>query len=150
VPTIARLSSKNPTAAFLNVAVFSPDDEFILTGEGWPTFAARLWDSKTGQLLRSFTGHKWSVDSVAFDATGTCILTGSDAVRLWSIADLAAQLEAAAKPNGLELRWRTGILQRSYNVNGPWESTGFTSPCVMPSDAPAAFFRVSIPAHTAD
>ncbi|HXG46157.1 MAG TPA: hypothetical protein VNO52_00910 [Methylomirabilota bacterium] len=56
--------------------------------------------------------------SLAFNATGTSILKGSGLVRLWSIADIAARLESARKPNGLELRWRMGTLQQANSVNG--------------------------------
>jgi hypothetical protein len=38
------------------------------------------------------------VNSVAFVATGTSILTGADIVRLWSIADIAGRLESERKP----------------------------------------------------
>src|SRR5258708_2362677 len=98
-------------AAFLEAAVFSPDGRFILGGEGWPFFTARLWDARSGEVLRVFAGHTAPVVSVAFNASGTSILTGSDIVRLWSIADLAARLESERKPDGLELRWSAGTLQ---------------------------------------
>jgi len=52
-----------------------------------------------------FAGHAGEVYSIAFDPTGICLLTGSDIVRLWSIADIATRLESERKPDGLELRW---------------------------------------------
>jgi WD40 repeat protein len=66
---------------FLADAVFSPDGRFILDAEGFPSFTARLWDARTGEELRVFAGHAGEVHSVAFDATETSILTGSDIVR---------------------------------------------------------------------
>ncbi len=137
-----KLDSITP-AAFLETAAFSPDGRFILGGEGWPTFAARLWDAADGRELRVFAGHAAPVSSVAFNATGTSILTGSDIVRLWSIADIAARLEGWRGPSGLELRWHAGTLQHTANVNGPWlDVTNAVSPWVVPTDKPAAFFRV--------
>jgi WD40 repeat protein len=142
VTGILKLDSITP-AAFLESAAFSPDGRFILGGEGWPFFTARLWDARTGEELRVFAGHAAPVNSVAFNASGTSILTGSDIVRLWSIADIAARLESERKPNGLELRWHTGVLQHSVAVTGPWNDvTIAASPWLVPLDQPAAFFRV--------
>jgi WD40 repeat protein len=137
-----KLDSITP-AAFLEAATFSPDGRFILGGEGWPFLTARLWDARTGEELRVFAGHAGPVDSVAFNTTGTSVLTGSDIVRLWSIADIVARLESERKPNGLELRWYTGKLQHSAQVNGPWlDVTNAVSPWVVSTDQPSAFFRV--------
>jgi hypothetical protein len=86
------------------------------------------------------------VNSVAFDATGTSVLTGADIVRLWSIADIAVRLEGARKPNGLELRWSVGTLQQSAKVNGPWlDVTNAVSPRLVPMNQPSAFFRIQAP-----
>ena len=83
------------------------------------------------------------MDSVAFNAAGTSILTGSDIVRLWSIADIAARLESERRPNELELRWQTGVLQRSVEANGPWSDVAnAASPWIVPTDQSSAFFRV--------
>ncbi|MGC3960157.1 MAG: WD40 repeat domain-containing protein [Verrucomicrobiota bacterium] len=142
-----KLDSVTP-AAFLESAVFSPDGRFILGGEGWPFFTARLWDARDGKELRVFAGHAAPVTSVAFNATGTSILTGADFVRLWSVADIAAQLEIERKPNGFELRWNIGELQQSTSVNGPWlDVTNAVSPKQMPMDQAAAFFRVKVSAE---
>jgi WD40 repeat protein len=133
-------------AGFVGDAAFSPDGRFILDAEGFPSFSARLWDARTGEALRVFAGHGAEVYSVAFDATGTLILTGSDIVRLWSIADIAARLENERTLNGLELRWQVGTLQQSAYVNGPWSDvTNAVSPWLVPIDQPSAFFRARVP-----
>ena len=131
-------------AGFLEAAAFSPDGRFILCGEGWPSFAARLWDARNGEVLRVFfAGRLGEVKSVAFNASGTSILTGSDIVRLWSIADIAARLENEHRPNSVELRWGAGTLQHSTHVNGPWvDVTDATSPWSIATDQPSAFYRV--------
>jgi len=132
-------------AAFLETAEYSPDGRFILGGEGWPFFTARLWDAKTGAELRVFAGHAAPVGAVAFNAAGTSILTGADIVRLWSIADIVAGLESERKPNGLELRWHAGTLQQSTQVNGPWvDMTNAISPVIIPTVQPSAYFRVKV------
>jgi WD40 repeat protein len=133
-------------AAFLEAAVFSPDGRFILGGEGWPFFTARLWDARNGAELRVFAGHAAPVGAVAFNSSNTQILTGSDIVRLWSIADIAARLESNRKPEGLELRWHGGTLQHSPQMTGPWlDATNAVSPWLVPTDQPSAFFRVKAP-----
>lgn len=142
-----KLDSITP-AAFLESATFSPDGRFILGGEGWPFFTARLWDARDGKELRVFAGHAAAVTSVAFNASGTSILTGSDIVRLWSIADIAARLESERKPGGLELRWHTGALQHSTQVKGPWlDVTNAVSPRLISADQPSEFFRVRVNAE---
>jgi WD40 repeat protein len=136
-----KLDSLAP-AGFLHDAVFSPDGRFILDAEGWPSFSARLWDARTGEELRAFAGHAGEVNSVAFNAAGSSILTGADIVRLWSIADIAARLESEQKPNGLELRWGFGTLQQSTNLIGQWiDVTNSVSPRIVPLNQPSAFFR---------
>lgn len=143
----SKLDSITP-AAFLEAAVFSPDGRFILGGEGWPFFTARLWDARDGKELRVFAGHAAPVTSVAFNAAGTSILTGADLVRLWSIADIAARLESERKPNALELRWNIGTLQHAANVTGPWlDVTNAVSPHLISTDQSAEFFRVKVVAE---
>jgi WD40 repeat protein len=138
---VLKLDSLVPQG-FLYAAVFSPDGRFILDAEGFPSFSARLWDARTGEELRVFAGHSGEVNSAAFDATGSIILTGSDIVRLWSVADIAARLESEGKPNGLELRWQVGALQESAKPNGPWiDITNAVSPWLAPINQAAAFFR---------
>lgn len=53
----------------------SPDGTRIATGLNDGT--ARLWDARTGQVLRSFRGHRDAVTSIAFSPDGDAILTGS-------------------------------------------------------------------------
>ncbi len=133
---------------FLNAAVFSPDDSLILIGEGWPTFVARLVEVESGRTLRILPGHRWSVDSVAFNAAGTQVLTGSDAVRLWSVDDLAARLRVGRLPGGIELKWNLGTLQQSFHVNGPWQDVPeAVSPWIVPADGAARFHRVWVEAE---
>lgn len=137
-----KLDSITP-AAFLETATFSPDGRFILGGEGWPFFTARLWDARDGKELRAFAGHAAPVNSVAFNAAGTSILTGSDIVRLWSIADIAARLETERAPKAVKLRWHTGTLQHAPAVIGPWlDVTNATSPRVITNSPSPEFFRV--------
>jgi WD40 repeat protein len=133
-------------AAYLNDAKYSPNGEFILVGEGWPHFTARLYDAATGEMLRVFAGHRWSVESVAFDHAGTQILTGSDAVRLWDITDVSARVRPRRMAGGLELSWNRGSLQQAPSLDGPWETVvEAVSPWTVPALAGGKFFRAKVP-----
>jgi WD40 repeat protein len=132
-------------AAYLNDAVYSPDGRHILIGEGWPTYTGRLYDTSTGKMLRTFAGHRWSVESVAFDVAGTAVLTGSDSVRLWDIRDVAARIRVERLASGLELHWERGILERAIDPGGPWRPlTEAVSPWTLTSDGSMGLFRVKV------
>lgn len=129
---------------FVGGLALSPDGEMLLVAEGWPTFAARLIEWRTGRLLRLFAGHTAPVESVAFNAEGTQILTGADVVRLWDITDIAARLRAVGRPDGLELSWNLGTLQEASAPDGPWHTlSNAVSPWKVTITSPGQFFRVS-------
>ena len=71
------------TAARVNVIVFSPDGDHVLTGgdDG----AARIWDASSGALERTLRGHEGVIRDVAYSDDGRFIATaGSDGtVRVW-------------------------------------------------------------------
>ncbi len=133
-------------AGFLGAATFSPDGQFILTGDNFPEYNARLWDARTGELLRVLPGHTAPVNAVAFNPRGNLVLTGGDNVRLWAITDLASRLQTTRVPGGLELRWSLGTLQQSPTPDGPWHPlTNAASPWVVQIGEPTGFLRVAIP-----
>jgi len=75
-------------------AAFSPNGLYVATGSYEymiPTnvFGAKLLDSSNGGVVRSFSGHKDFVRSVAFSPLGNLLAAGSwdGTVRLWSIED---------------------------------------------------------------
>ncbi|MCY3742867.1 MAG: T9SS type A sorting domain-containing protein [Candidatus Poribacteria bacterium] len=63
---------------------FSPDSTMIALTDGKD---AVLWDVKTGQSLRRFTGHSHFVKSVAFRPDGNTLATGSvdSTARVWDV-----------------------------------------------------------------
>ena len=67
-------------------AVFSPDGRYILSGNRDNT--VRIWDSKTGKLQRTLTGHTDSVNAVAFSPVGNNFVSGSSdkTLILWDTA----------------------------------------------------------------
>jgi len=130
-------------SGFLSDMSLSPDGELLMVAEGWPSFAARIYEWRSGQELRELTGHTTTVGAVAFNARGTQVVTSADVVRLWDTADLAARLRTRLNPGGLELTWGAGVLQQATAPQGPWEVVpNAVSPLTVPLDAPARFFRV--------
>lgn len=130
-------------SGFLNDMALSPDGELLMVAEGWPSFAARIYEWESGRELRVLAGHTTTVGAVAFNARGTQVVTGADVVRLWDIADLLARLRTRASPEGLELTWKTGVLQQADSPIGPWALVpDAASPLRVPQDAPSRFFRV--------
>ena len=70
----------------------SPDGTLIATTE-WrqaePRYLVRLWDARSGQLVRDLAGHGSIVNTVAFSPDGRRLLSGSDdlSARIWNVAD---------------------------------------------------------------
>lgn len=65
---------------------FSPDGMHIASASTRSTIC--LWDTRTGAIVRLFSGHTQAVRSVAFSPDGTKIASGSSdgTIRLWSTA----------------------------------------------------------------
>ncbi|WP_410051967.1 WD40 repeat domain-containing protein [Bradyrhizobium sp. SZCCHNRI1009] len=73
LPTqLTALLSKGSDGASLAV---SPDGARVATGHS--DGSARLWDARSGRMLRSFQEHEAPVTSIAFSPDGKSILTGS-------------------------------------------------------------------------
>jgi serine/threonine protein kinase/putative hemolysin len=62
---------------------FSPDGQKALSGNN--TFTLKLWDTTTGEYLRTFEGHSLAVCSVCFSPDGQRTLSGSadKTIKLW-------------------------------------------------------------------
>lgn len=82
IKTGEKVSSFVDSATIGSVS-FSPDSRYILGGTSENII--KLWDSQTGEIIRTFTGHKEWVNSVAFSPDGRYALSGSwdQTVKLW-------------------------------------------------------------------
>mgnify|MGYP001793761823 CR=1 FL=1 len=70
--------------------------------------AVKLWDTGTGELLRTLDLHQGRVNSLSFTADGQMLATGSadQTIRLWTVA--------------------TGECLRSLMVSRPYETMNIT------------------------
>jgi WD40 repeat protein len=69
----------------VNAIAASPDGRFALTGSADRT--VRLWELKSGQLIRVLTGHKFIVRSVVFSSDSRFAVSGSEdrSLRFWDL-----------------------------------------------------------------
>jgi WD40 repeat protein len=108
-------------------AVWLPDGRLLTGGND---FIARLWDARTGEMIREFRGHTASVDSVDVNRDGTRILTFSHrerTVRIWNPDDdeelwrLSGQTAPALfAPDGRSILTggRDGVIRRVAYTSG--------------------------------
>ncbi len=76
---------QSPTQTF-NTMAFSPDNTKIVTTA--TEQVARIWNTKTGQLIHLLEGHTGQVNTAKFSPDGTKIVTGSEdrTTRIWNAA----------------------------------------------------------------
>jgi hypothetical protein len=105
---------------------FNPKGTSLATASWDKT--ARLWDVKTGELIRPFIGHQAKVFSVAFSPDGTRLATASEdkTARLWDVktgepirifnGHLGEILSVAFSPDGTRLATASLDTAQVWNV----------------------------------
>ncbi len=69
---------------YVGVVLFSPDGSKLLTGSS--DGVARLWNVRTGTLIKAMVGHAGNIRAAAFTPDGSIIATGDDngGLRVWN------------------------------------------------------------------
>jgi WD40 repeat protein len=96
-------------SGWIHCAALSPDATQILTGADVPTSGGtplmRLWDAKTGQEIRRFSGHTSRIHDVAFSPDGKrCVSCGSYGDHTLRVFDLASGKELLSIPHPGDLQ----------------------------------------------
>ena len=88
-PQTANLLRVHNTKYRVDSVAFSPDGRSLVTGERSAKREGqiKLWDVKTGELQRTWQGHRGPVNSVAFSPDGKFLASASEdkTVKLWRI-----------------------------------------------------------------
>ena len=82
------LAIPHGATSFVNSVAFAPNAPYVATGSNDAEGGyLRLWDSNTGQLIRTFDGHEDAVLSVTFSPDGKWLLSSSydNTARLWDV-----------------------------------------------------------------
>jgi WD40 repeat protein len=110
-----RIAAAHRVDMFNSVA-FSPDGRWLASGYRDKT--VKLWDTASGNLIRSLEGHQSAVNSVAFSPDGRWLASGSadKTVKLWdpSSGKLVRSLESH----------RSSVLSVAFSPDGRWLASG--------------------------
>lgn len=72
----------------VQAVAFSPDGVYCMASDNYSSGTARMWNTATGELVRTFAEHSGRIFSIAFSFDGLRIATGADGrngnpIRIW-------------------------------------------------------------------
>ena len=116
--------------ASVNALALSPDGRFLVSGSEDVTL--KIWDTATGNVLRTLSGHDQAVLAAAISPDGRLIASGGadQTVRVWNV--VTGQSSQGGLPHerrqerGVQRRWPTADLSREQRGQGlrPGRQTG--------------------------
>ncbi len=119
---------------------YSPDGR-ILACAGYADNAIRLWDTRTGKILRTLQGHTSDITGIAFSPDGRTLASGSGdtTVRLWDVGSgrLIANLTGHTKMIG----------SVSFSPDGRTLASGGWDGKIILWDAGTGRFRSTLTEH---
>lgn len=125
VTGVAFYSNDEPPAKASSLAhPASEIDGLVLTGSRDKT--ARIWDARTGQVLRELVGHTDGVTSVAFNGDGKLAVTGSEdgTARVWNVSTGKSIQELQVLSSG-------GVTSVALSKDGRQALTGYRNSTVI-------------------
>lgn len=103
---------------------FSPDSAILATGGGSRDQVIRLWDTSTGKLVGTLTGHKDEVHVLTFTPDGAALLSGGGdhTIKLWNWKEEEVTRLHQGGESGQELdrrlRWQTNCFRYLQPLHG--------------------------------
>ena len=119
--------------------MFSPDGTTIASGD-WQEI--HLWDARTGNRIRTLSGHTGSVYSVVFSPDGSTLASGSydDTIRLWDAR--------TGNPIRTLSGHTDGVLSVSFSPNGSTLASGSYDDTIRLWDARTGNHVRTLSGHT--
>jgi WD40 repeat protein len=121
-------SERMPSAGITAVAI-APNG--ALTALGRWDGRIFLFETETARLVADSGVEAAPIRCVEFSPDSSAFLTADDAgaVKIWSVEDASFKVRISQSQGMIEIRWPSGILEWTSDLNGSWTSgAGLTSP----------------------